>query len=264
MTIAIAKYTDDISRDWTPFINLGDIHAGHKAFAEALFVSVMAEIYKERSFALIGGDIFDMVTKSSKGNIREQTNDANYWLDWMTEKLSPLAQAGLLCGVMDGNHDDRIYLEAGFSIVKQLAYNLKVPYFEYEACIVIQSGYANYVIYATHGSRGCGNKPGASSNAVDDLKRMFHGADIHFYQHTHYKGLECSSVFYPVLNVKNLHVAEKPVYDIKAGSFQKRSRYAKQKCLTGKPLGAPVVYLKQVKTKAGYIDDLKKIKVMVS
>lgn len=261
MAVDVAVFEDKFDRQWTPFVNFADVHYGHETFEGKLFSKALSNAWDERSYVVAGGDLFDCVLKHGVGNAQEQSMDLNTAKQQMYRMLKPFAEEGLLV-VMSGNHDDRIYEETNFDFIKDLAMTLNVPYFCYEGVVVLRCGRVTYQVYLQHGKRGCGIRPGASTNAVDDMSRVFHSADVYIHQHNHFYGVERSAVSYCLTNVEP-RVVEREIVLVKAGSYQAKPRYAKKTALPPKKLGSIRLRFKKRVGGSGTIEDAKEVEVLM-
>ena len=257
MDIKIIRFSDPLKRKEIPYCQLADVHIGHVEFDQKLFEAVMKELWDEKCIIGLGGDTFDAVTKHAKGNTYEQIWDLNKCKAYITEKIKPFADAGLLTGVWSGNHCDRIYEDTNFDLIQDMAQQFGVPYFCYEGIIVFGAGYIGYTAFIQHGKRT--GTTGNATNATYDMMKTVAGCDIYISQHHHWLGGEKIEVARPIINQLNPDVIMQEIALIKAGSFQARNRYAMKNAMCPKKLGVVKIYMKAANTRKGELEDKKKL-----
>jgi len=95
------------------------------------------------------GDGGECVTRSSKGQIYEQTMSPQEQLNWLRNKLQPVKEK-LLFGVK-GNHGWRTFKESGLGFDEALCLALGIPYFGTSAFWRLQVRRSIYTIFTHHG-----------------------------------------------------------------------------------------------------------------
>jgi len=75
-------------------------------------------------------------------------------MEEMVKILTPISEAGLVIGMHEGNHENRITKSTGIDITKIMARLLKVRYLGYSCWSLLSVGGIRYSIYSTHGSSG--------------------------------------------------------------------------------------------------------------
>ncbi|AGY48712.1 DNA repair exonuclease [Bacillus phage Staley] len=135
---------------------MNDIHIG----SEALDYDFLKRVFKfidenrENTRILINGDIFEMVTKQSKGDLFEQTLSPEQQIDKAVELFKPYAD--LIDCVTSGNHDQRLQNETSIDPVRMFCRYLGIEdrYAGYEAIVGFSFRKKLYTVYQFHGANG--------------------------------------------------------------------------------------------------------------
>jgi predicted phosphodiesterase len=179
-------------------------------------------IENKNVYSVLMGDIFDTALKNSISNTYKAQYDIDDAKDYATEILIPFAKTGRLIGGIDGNHENRLYRDAGNSLVKDLCKRLGfgITYF-HSQCGYLFLKVGNNKDYKTdkyrpydysvmfHHGRGGGSTSGGKLNSVNKMIRMA-PADLYIMGHVH------------------ATIAEKQRYiekDIRTGKLFFRKRY---------------------------------------
>ena len=80
----------------------------------------------EDVYVFLNGDLCESSIKTSKGDIYHQVGTPQDQRDWVIERLNPIKSK--ILGVTTGNHENRIYNEAGMDISKDIAKAMQAPY----------------------------------------------------------------------------------------------------------------------------------------
>lgn len=138
----------------------------------------------------MNGDLCESTLKTSKGDIYRQVGSPQDQRDWMIEQLTPIKDS--ILGMDSGNHEDRIWNEAGIDISKDIAKALNVPYRNEGMLLKISFGDRNnrtegkpyvYWNYMTHGYGGARTAP-AKAVKVERTSTYIH-ADAYVMSHDH-------------------------------------------------------------------------------
>lgn len=183
--------TDDEIR----IVPFGDWHVGapkNQCEIEKL-IDMRDWILKTKDTYMIGlGDYMDCAQKMPWKNGPSVYDESEAPTDqfFKVEKiLKPLADAGKILGLHQGNHEEWISQNVGFDVIRVLCDNLKVPFLD-PACetTVILNEKFKYKIYSFHGT-GCPRTETGALNTLDrNTKRYF--ADIFLMGHTHQKAVK--------------------------------------------------------------------------
>ena len=104
-------------------------------------------------------------------------------MEFIVEMLRPLAEAGLLIGMHDGNHEQRITKTTSINITKIMARLLNVTYLGYACWSLLSVGNQKYCMYSQHGSSGARFKHTKIKSLLDQLAWI--NADILAMGHVH-------------------------------------------------------------------------------
>lgn len=109
--------------------------------------------------------------------------------DLVIQKLKPLADAGRLLCLTQGNHEKSIKKYYSYDIMKDICKELKVTYSDYSfmmRMVLKSKGQTrNLMVYGHHGFGG-GRRSGGALNRREDLIRTY-DADIYLMGHDHQK-----------------------------------------------------------------------------
>ena len=227
------------------FLPLSDMHVGSPYFNRPLFDKYIKYILDAPNrYCILNGDMMDVVTKSSVGDIYRQQFSPREQIEVTEKALLPIRDR--IWGIITGNHEDRIDKEVGLSTPEILAYKLGVPFFGHEVLLKVRFGFNKhgqrenyYTIYATHGGSG-GRTRGARANAIERLKNIVL-CDVYCMGHTH--GMICfpEDIYIPERQCDK--VTQKTMWFVNSGSYQEREGYAIQKNFAPERLGCPIIEL---------------------
>jgi hypothetical protein len=139
---------------------------------------------------ILNGDLCESTIKSSKGDIYRQVGTPQDQRDKMIEWLYPIR--GKVLGMTTGNHEQRIYRDAGMDISMDIAKALGCTYDPDGIWLRVTFGTGahgiknrpyTYVFYATHGYGGARTR-GAKAVKVERLSTDIE-ADIYCMSHDH-------------------------------------------------------------------------------
>ena len=223
---------------------VSDVHLGSPDCDEALLSHDIAMIGSDpQARVIINGDLLQMDTKTSKGDVYHQVYSPGKQRDMAEQYLTPIKDR--ILAMLGGNHDEGRSQEDGTPI-KDLSRFLGVTYCDTEACLKVSVGAkrkngkpAVYTVYATHGWSN-GRQVGSKANSLHGLSNVVL-ADIYFVSHTHTQ-MAFPDVFY-VPDLYNNNVRAVRRYYVNAGSYQRRGRYPKSKGMRPTVLGTPMVRL---------------------
>ena len=172
-----------------------DWHIGSPWCDEKLMHRILKEADRQGAYIILVGDMLEMSIRRSVGNPHEQTlspQDQILELDRIFGE-----RRHRILGVMTGNHEARPSREADVDVVALWANGFsggtRIPYLDKAGALAIQAGGASWVIYAQHGVRGTGRKPGASLNAIHDMTENCI-ADVYLHGHHHRASFTSSTV----------------------------------------------------------------------
>ena len=240
-------YPVDLSNEFetVEFLPLSDMHIGSPFFHAELFKKYVDYIKAAPNrYCILNGDMMDVVTKCSVGDIYRQKYSPREQIEVTEQALLPIKDR--IWGIITGNHEDRVDREVGLSTPEILAYKLGVPFFGQEVLLKIRFGFNAargrdnyYTIYATHGSSN-GRTRGAKANALERLKNIVI-CDVYCMGHTHGIISFPENVYIPQRHCDSVH--KKTMWFVNSGSYQEREGYAIAKNFPPEELGCPIVEL---------------------
>ena len=215
-------------------IPIGDIHWGNPACDNKEIDQLLNWILKKEDTYMLGmGDYIDGVTWQDKrfsGKLTaEAMDDLTYTLnrerDMIVKKFEPLAEAGKIIGLLEGNHEYMLGQRYSFNMMGDVCSKrfLNVTNLGYSCFIRLSiqkknspDRVKNVIIYAHHGFGG-GRKPGAALNRMADAMTNY-DADILLSGHDHQKSGK-RMVRLGITSKGTPKVTAKPVIIGKTGTF---------------------------------------------
>lgn len=204
LTIKHDLRDDTQCKDGVTIRHLADLHIGSPNCDVSMIKRLVAENVENHWFCFLGGDILDVGLKDSKSDCYTQTMTVNDALNKAYKLLKPLADAGLILGAVQGNHEARLTRASGLDLTYQLMcrFGLEDLYNPHAVLAVLRVGKRRdalrktkkkqerrdiafcYVVHLTHGHAG-GTTPGGRSNALVKA-RLKIDADVYLQGHTHH------------------------------------------------------------------------------
>lgn len=220
---------------------LGDVHIGAPTCDFEKAKGMVDWALKENAWVIGMGDICETATRYSVGaGVYEQGIPPQAQQDMAVELLRPLAEKGLLLGMVVGNHEWRTANESGVDITKNICDILRVPYLGYSIFLDLQVGRTKYSLFATHGAGGSITLTG-KINAITKLAQH-READIFLMGHVH--ELWTGSDVKLKINRKNKVVEEKKRYYVLTGAYLKyQNSYGELKSFPPSKTGSPRIRL---------------------
>jgi len=169
---------------------ISDAHFGNPLFSLKHFQRTLEFLNRPNAFSFLNGDLCESTLRTSKGEIFKQVGSPEDQRDKMIEFLYPYRHK--LLGAVDGNHEDRIWKEAGIHIVRDIAKALGIPYRPEGLLHKISFGNGNrgipdkpfvFWVYHTHGYGGARTKS-AKAIKVERVAAWIH-ADCYAMSHDH-------------------------------------------------------------------------------
>jgi len=246
------KYlTVEIPEDCAYIIPIADIHWGDKNFKKDGLPKLKGYLdwCRERKNARIflNGDIFNVSSRSSKTSPHE--SDISEY-DEVVEFLRPYKD--LIIGAVDGNHEERMMDDYGFTPTSYLCGILNIPYCRYSAVVRVKVGkrrdkgagnryHQNYFMYFHH-TTGGGGTVGGKLNRVAKLRDIVEGIDVYCGSHNHQLAVAPIDVFYP--SIQENGVKKRRIWYVDCGSYAAwEDSYAEKGMLAPVKLGSPRIRL---------------------
>jgi len=203
-------------KDYAEVVFLGDVHYGSPQCDVPRFKAMLKYCFDKKISILLMGDLLEMATRDSIGaGVYEQEGIGQTQYEKMVEMLAPLAKAHLILGLLNGNHEERVYNSTGIDISKVMARELNVPYLQNASWNLFRVGSQSYSVYALHGRTGA-RFDGTVLKAVENVANSFY-ADVVAMGHAHKK----VSGEVMVEGIFNGRVVQKKKFIVVTGSYLK-------------------------------------------
>jgi len=169
---------------------ISDAHYGNPLFSLKHFRRTLEFLGRPNAYSLLNGDLCESTLRTSKGEIYKQVGSPEDQRDKMIDLLYPYREK--LLGAVDGNHEDRIWREAGIHIIRDIARALGIPYRPEGLLHKISFGKGNsnhsdkpfvFWVYQTHGYGGA-RTTAAKAVKVERTSFWIH-ADCYLMSHDH-------------------------------------------------------------------------------
>ena len=179
-------------------LHIGDIHSNGQKIQE--WLDYIRD--NENCFTILNGDLCDTATRTSIGDVYQQTYNPMQQLEQAVKLFGPIKDK--ILAVTAGNHEARIYKTDGIDTTQLICSQLGIAdrYSPESAMLFIQFGKQSsdkhnwpmlYSIYCVHGSGG-GRKEPAKIGRLVDLASII-DADIYLHSHTHLPAIVRNSYF---------------------------------------------------------------------
>jgi len=185
-------YAHDLDEDFDmiEILPISDPHVGNPLFSKRHFLETLKFLDRPLAYGFLNGDLCESTLRTTKGEIYKQIGSPQDQRDQVIEWLYPYRKK--LLGTVDGNHEDRIWKEAGIHIGKDIAEALGIPYRTEGLLHKVSFGSGNsghedrpfvFWFYHTHGYGGARTKS-AKAVKVERTAAMIH-ADFYAMSHDH-------------------------------------------------------------------------------
>jgi len=224
-------------KEYTEVVFVGDAHLGSPQFDKPRFIKMLDYCLRNKLYVFLMGDYLEMSTRTSIGSgVYEQEFIGQSQYEQMVDLLQPLADKKLILGLLNGNHENRIFQATGINISKLLARELNVKYLGDACWNTFKVGKQTYSIYSLHGRTGA-RFDGTALLALERTSSSFF-CDLIVCGHSH--KLVSSSVI--IQEVKRGLVKEHKKTLLITGSYLKYDNsYASAVGLPISKLGSPKV-----------------------
>jgi len=172
-------------------VPISDAHYGNPLFSKHHFAKTINLVEsKPNIYIVLVGDLCESSLRTSKGEIYKQVGSPQEQRDWIIKQLDPIKKK--ILGMVTGNHEQRIWNEAGIDISKDIAVSLGIPYRPEGILLKISFGDGNksvegrpfvYWGYCTHGYGGARTKS-AKAVKVERVANWIH-SDFYIMSHDH-------------------------------------------------------------------------------
>ena len=193
----------------------GDLHLGYPTCDIKKAQAMLDWCLANKAYVIGMGDYMECGITGSVGDVYQQTLNPQKQMDEVTEMFAPLAKAGLLIGLLQGNHEARIYKTTSIDVVGVMSKMLGVPYLGYSCWNLLRVGNQHYTMYSTHGAGGSRFKH-TKLKAVMDLAAWIH-ADIIAMGHVH--AIVTEEIRQQHIELRQHKVVESKCYVIETGGY---------------------------------------------
>jgi len=181
------------------------------------------------------GDMAECSTRRSVGaGIYQQVIIPKEQIKYLREFLKPIANKCI--GMVNGNHEDRIFKDDGVDILDIICYELEIPYCGCEIFGSIVKEKKAYTFYGVHSRMG--NKTaGLALNASErDIEKMLGNFQILMRAHAHKNAVQISEYF--EIDTRNNTILSRPRVILMTGHYtNRRDSYVAQKPQRPEPKG---------------------------
>jgi hypothetical protein len=228
--------------NYVELLFFGDLHLGHPECDIKKAKGFLDWALKNKSYIIGMGDYIEAGLINSVGDsVYQQELNPQKQMDEVIELLRPLADAGLIIGLHEGNHEDRILKTTSINVTKLMCKFLNIPYLGYSCWNLLKVGKQNYTMYTTHGSSGSKFKHTKLKAIMDILAWI--KADIVAMGHVH--SIAAEPVMAQQIDLRSHMVVENKCYAVLTGSYLRwDNTYAQSKNLPITKLGSPKAKLR--------------------
>jgi hypothetical protein len=181
-----------------------------------LLQNTIDECLTNKIYVLGMGDYIECGTTSSVGDsVYRQKLNPQEQMEEVVRLFKPLAEAGLIIGLLSGNHERRLMKAVGLDIVKVICSELDVKYLGHSAFHIWRVGREVYTVFSTHGSSGA-RLPYSKIRAALDVFRY---VDTELVLYGHVQSLDHHTTLYHRVNVNKKKIDEMKRHAVLTGSF---------------------------------------------
>lgn len=210
------KTLENNNPDYTEILFFGDLHLGHPQCKLDKAKEMLDWALEKKTYVLCMGDLIEAGLRDSIGDsVYFQKINPQDQMDGVIELLSPLAKAGLILGMHDGNHENRVLQRTSINITKLMTKILGVSYLGYACWNLFNVGKQRYTVYSMHGASGAKFKH-TKLKAVADTAAWLEG-DVIVMAHVH--SVSAEPIIKQSVSLKDRIVLEKKCYIVLSGSY---------------------------------------------
>ena len=226
-------------KDYAEVVFLGDIHLGSPQCDEERVIRQVDYCVEKGIYVFLMGDIIEMATRYSVGaGVYEQIERGELQVERAINLLYPLAQKHLIIGMLEGNHELRVFKETGIRIGNFLAQSLNTKNLGYACWNLFRVGKEKYTVYAWHGVSSARFPWTKLKSAVDTA--MAFDCDLFAMGHVH--SCQNDSYVYQGVDFRRGTVIQKKKFILITGHYLKYDRgYAQVRGYRPEKLGSPKV-----------------------
>ena len=246
---------------------ISDVHIGNPLCREGLFKEYIDYILQEPDdpkcarICLLNGDLTESVTRSSLGNVFEQTMTPSVQVATMIKYLLPLTETsdkypqGKILSYCSGNHDEARYKDTGISSAESIAVGLGLDNkYSKDGCysFITLKKYASKgektlcTVYNSH-LTGSAGTIGGRSNRIQKLSNSVF-ADIYVGSHLHTPLTFKEDIIMPSNN-GTPRLSQRTITYVLTGAFLTYGDYAERASMRPSTITMPKIFIKQARHK---------------
>jgi len=143
------------NKDYAELLFWGDVHLGYPTSNIGKAKRMLEYALDKKVYVMGMGDYMDAGLRDSVGDsVYRQNLNPQKQMEEVEKMLKPIADEGLLVGLISGNHEFRITKSTSIDIVKIIAKSLHVPYLKSAGWSLFSVAGTRYSCYAFHGHSG--------------------------------------------------------------------------------------------------------------
>ncbi len=221
-------------------VPLGDTHYGNPCFSEESEKKLDGYIdYVTNTpgvYTILMGDMIESANERASFKLKVSPQEQ---YEWILKKFEPHVKAKKIIGILSGNHENWIFADKGFDIVKTMSLAMNVPYLGDSGYLGLKVGKQFYTVYAIHPRSG--NTQKSSKIRLLEELGSIHDVDIILCGHMHSIITEEQIKRRP--NFVSGNIEDKKQLLISTGAFLEYGDYAEQSRYKPEKMGAPKIKL---------------------
>ena len=224
---------------------IGDAHRGHPNHVETQFLKAKEQVLNKKMPVVLMGDMVECRGPSHPFYVPGAPT-INDQLNWYMDLLDELNNAGLLLGVLVGNHEHAIIRKTSNNDIERWCRHIGTNYMDYMGVLDFEYEKEIYSVAFHHGM-GSGVTVGGQMNRLSTFTRNFTNYDAVIMAHTHQL-----SVLPPSIQIyrdkEKCRNVDKYCFPAFTGSFfltykEGPSEYGERKGYTPLPIGYNILTL---------------------
>lgn len=171
-------------KDYAQIMFFGDLHYGHPQCLVGKAMEYLDWARANGVYVLLMGDLLECgLTTSIGDSVYMQKLNPQGQMEFVVEMLRPIVASGLVIGIHDGNHEQRITKTTSINVTKIMASLLGIKYLGYACWSLLSVGNQKYSMYSQHGFSGARFKQTKIKALLDQVAWI--NADILAMGHVH-------------------------------------------------------------------------------
>lgn len=171
-------------KDYAEVMFMSDLHAGHPQSWTDRFREFLDYAIERGIYVIFLGDLLESgLTTSIGDSVYQQKLNPQEQYEMVLELIRPVCEKKLCLGFCLGNHENRIKIQTGIDVAKNMCRELKIPYLGYACWNLWYVGSESYTVYVWHGSSGA-RFPHSKLKVAYDTSNSF-WCDVFAMAHVH-------------------------------------------------------------------------------